>query len=467
MQENFWIKMEKKKENSNSSEVPREKKEGEKFSRPSLSSIERALNSADEPASRESSKERVERLKRKNYGPKEVVDNVEVKEKNIDQKNIPISRDTDLLQEEIGKALSEEGQTVKVELVKDGEPAEEVNLDDIIQGRKFSTDDIIIIEKIKVKDVTKIVFTKKKKLEEEKLNGSTPRFLGTGVTTEEVPFVTKKPEIANNIKKDIVANYTETKKKDDEFVRAQEPVSRETSETKGNHEQQINENFEEVDRQEYIDVKRTECQITFSQNRGKTKYFYKVKDHQELYKVGTSYYDDFKNGLKSFAFSSPDLGRSQDKAVLALASFFEHNEDVKIGIVSVDIENDFLEATIKESDKKTASIGNVVVDYFDHHDKIHLIDFSCIKKNVGPVAGINEVEQVISFIVDNYDLIFWSLPSLNTMEQERPFYFPLTRFFDNVSLVIQKGKTKTKELEKLISFYQKYGIKLKGVLYDT
>ena len=66
----------------------------------------------------------------------------------------------------------------------------------------------------------------------------------------------------------------------------------------------------------------------------KNKYFYKVRNHHELFKIGSSFYNDFKMGVKSFAISSTGYPQSQQNSILGLASFFDHKEDVRIGIVS-------------------------------------------------------------------------------------------------------------------------------------
>src|SRR4051812_7470874 len=65
-----------------------------------------------------------------------------------------------------------------------------------------------------------------------------------------------------------------------------------------------------------------------------TDFFYRVSNPGELAKIGQSYLEDFKTGIKSFAISSTNYKASQQRTVLALASYFDHLYDMKILIIS-------------------------------------------------------------------------------------------------------------------------------------
>ena len=75
--------------------------------------------------------------------------------------------------------------------------------------------------------------------------------------------------------------------------------------------------------------------INLKQKESNKTPFYKVSNHLELFKVGTSFYKDYKEGFKSFAISSTGYHSSQQQTILGLASFFDHTkEDLKILVLS-------------------------------------------------------------------------------------------------------------------------------------
>ena len=83
-----------------------------------------------------------------------------------------------------------------------------------------------------------------------------------------------------------------------------------------------------------------------SKQKKGNRYFYKVSNHHELYKIGASFYADYTDGMKSFAISSTGYPQSQQNSILGLASFFDHKDDLRIAIIS---------DNLKEGSSKTSS----------------------------------------------------------------------------------------------------------------
>jgi len=196
------------------------------------------------------------------------------------------------------------------------------------------------------------------------------------------------------------------------------------------------------------------------------KYFYKVSNHHELFKIGRSYYEDYKSkGIKSFAISSTGYQDSQQKSILGLASFFDHKEKMKIGIIS----DNLFDGTFKEL-LQASELAEVVVDegipplniysfytHFDFLDLKQIVDL--VNDN-----SISDYDEVLDKIVGVYDIVFWDVPDLHKIQRNSEKYFPVIMKFESLSIIVSQQLSSAKDIEEVKSFFLGYGINLKGLL---
>ena len=96
---------------------------------------------------------------------------------------------------------------------------------------------------------------------------------------------------------------------------------------------------------------------------------------------------------------------------------------------------------------------------------VEIIDMDELKDAIFD-SGEHDVEEVLEQIVAETELSMWDLPSIKEMNQTKSFYFPVTRVLGNVSVVVGGNKTKMKDIKKLCDYYNKYNVKIKGILID-
>jgi hypothetical protein len=201
--------------------------------------------------------------------------------------------------------------------------------------------------------------------------------------------------------------------------------------------------------------------------RRTNKYFYRVSNHHELFKVGRSYYSDYLSGIKSFAISSTGYQISQQKTVLGLASFFDHKEDLKIGIISDNLKLGAFKDIVKISKK-------VNYDYFGEENSILIYSFY----NHFEFMDMNQLlelskdmemggyEEIFDHIVDLYDIVFWDVPYIDSVQSDPERFFPVIMKFENISLIVANALSRRKDVENIKRFFLGYGINLKGVLVE-
>ena len=208
-------------------------------------------------------------------------------------------------------------------------------------------------------------------------------------------------------------------------------------------------------------------QGTETQKRPLSPFFYKVSNHHELYRVGTSFLHDFNKGIKSFAISSVGYQTSQQRTILGLASFFDHQQKLKICILSDNLYlgafKEIMQASLpREVQLKESKSPVLVHGFYGHFD---FIDINALI-DIGRDLGVN-FRELLDELLEQFDIIFWDVPELHRIQSEREQFFPLVMRFESLSIIVAKGQTERGKLEEVRSFFMGYGINLKGVLFDT
>ena len=198
------------------------------------------------------------------------------------------------------------------------------------------------------------------------------------------------------------------------------------------------------------------------------KYFYKVSNHHELFKIGSRFYDDYKKGVKSFAVSPTGYQLSQQTSILGLASFFDHKEDMKIAIVSDNLLEGAFKDIVSISKKGKLEVGESeepckVFSFYGHFDFFVLDELLDLSNNETSAS----YEEVFDSLVDSYDLIFWDVPELHKIKKDSEKYFPVIMKFESLSIIVAQSLSNSRDIKDVQNFFMGYGINLKGLLFDT
>ena len=209
---------------------------------------------------------------------------------------------------------------------------------------------------------------------------------------------------------------------------------------------------------------------TLTRNKKSAKsgnsFYYRAKDHMELYKVGSSFLKDFNSGLKSFSFASCGLDLQREKSVLGITSFFNYHEDINICVVTKEVLGSFYSAIAEKLSVKTKEVFDEDLSYDVHSaGGFDIIELSELKKVERKLRNY-DFEYFLDHLLDSYDLILWDLPDLDVLDSNKELYFPIIRSLDNVSFIVGKNKSKVSEINSMISYFKRYQIQIKGLLFS-
>lgn len=197
------------------------------------------------------------------------------------------------------------------------------------------------------------------------------------------------------------------------------------------------------------------------------RYFYRVSNHHELYKIGASFYSDFSNGMKSFAISSTGYPQSQQNSILGLASFFDHKEDLRIAIISDNLKEGVFSDIVKKSVQKNLNLTDEVtckaLSFYDHFEFINLEEVLDYVMN----EDIEGYDELITALFEQYDVVFWDVPDLEKIKSNSERYFPVIMNFDSLSIIVARALSNSKDIKEITEFFKGYGISLKGLLFEN
>ncbi len=206
--------------------------------------------------------------------------------------------------------------------------------------------------------------------------------------------------------------------------------------------------------------------LTRKRSRKSTHHYYRAHDHMELFKVGSSYLRDFQSGVRSMGFSSYNLKNEGEKTIFGISAFFNYHNDLKICVITNRLEDSFYASILEDMSVRTDLYNDEWVEYELYHAQGNdFIEYSEIG-NVECQSNHSGPEYFIDFLLEKYDLILWDLPTLEIMNSSREIFFPIVRTLESLTLIVGGEVSKGKELDALVSYYQKYQVPIKGVLFS-
>ena len=216
---------------------------------------------------------------------------------------------------------------------------------------------------------------------------------------------------------------------------------------------------------------RLQGEFTNSQDNDRplAKYFYKVTNHHEFYQIGNSFLKDFREGFKSFAITSTGYKQSQQRTILALASFFDHAMPMKIAIVTNHMDHgvfkDLINKSVDTNVELSMTIENLLkVKRFYHH--FDFVSFDSIFQMAPEGVPNYEYENAISLLIRNYDLVLWDTPEIDVFKANNNLYYPIALYFDSLSIIVSQTLSSQSEILELQDFFSNYGVNIKGLMLD-
>ncbi len=159
----------------------------------------------------------------------------------------------------------------------------------------------------------------------------------------------------------------------------------------------------------------------------KSDAYYRVKNHHELYELGSSFDKDLQDGKRVFSFAGVAAGASLSRTILGIAAHFEYHQSRNVVIVADD--KQFFDQYFKNSNQ--VSIKNFCDEDFREEE-----------------------------------IVLWKMPEHSNILGRVNEYYPSLGKVDSCSLIVASDLTSYREIDEVINFYSKYSIEIKGIVLD-
>lgn len=195
-------------------------------------------------------------------------------------------------------------------------------------------------------------------------------------------------------------------------------------------------------------------------------YFYQFENHTELYKLGSLFKRDFENGVRNFAFFGHEDERPTHRTILGLASYFAQKYDkINTLIIGDNFDRHELKDLISSKSLKNISLKD---GKFPQIDKLktspEFLSYSELAKFYDIKSSPTFFYKFLEESLDDYDIIFWEVPSLEEYQNNRSFYHPMIKIFELVSLIVNYKEFTYTDLNQVLSFFKNYEIEIKGII---
>ncbi len=205
----------------------------------------------------------------------------------------------------------------------------------------------------------------------------------------------------------------------------------------------------------------------FAPSDTERSFFFRALDDRRLYKLGDSFYRDFKAGKRSFGFGHVNSGDAQKRSILGVASFIKYFDDLKILVVTDKMEGTFF-APFKTQGRSLAAPSLARVDLRSEVTDaygVHYLELHRLIEDHKVDSG-KRVPAMIKSIMEDYDLVLVDLPPEKERKDQYNVYLPFLQALDHVTLSISLRESRFSEIQEMKDYFASYKIPIKGTVID-
>ncbi len=185
---------------------------------------------------------------------------------------------------------------------------------------------------------------------------------------------------------------------------------------------------------------------------GRPSSYYRIENPNDVVAIGASCLEDFNRGAQHFVFASTNYKSTQQRAVLAVASYFDHLFRIRTLIVSDNLERGPFKNLVEASSQHIGTSSMPAHARFYHH-----FDFISLSELMNHETGH-------SFLED-YDLVLWDPPCLNNSEEVSKCMGRFSNYFDSVTIIVANAAAKSSDQRELRRHFDGFGINVSGIRF--
>jgi len=181
---------------------------------------------------------------------------------------------------------------------------------------------------------------------------------------------------------------------------------------------------------------------------------YQTTEHSEISNIGESYLKEINRGIKSFAITSTGYLTSQQKSILAIASYLNQTNNYKVAIVSPNLTGSYFHDMIMNGTKDRLQVqGGHPINYIHFFDHFYFFATDDI---------MSQEERATTALIEQYDVVMWDFPLFSTVKQNGHHYRPLLQSIESLSIVGNEANNSKEIYREVKAFFNNHDINIKG-----
>lgn len=198
-------------------------------------------------------------------------------------------------------------------------------------------------------------------------------------------------------------------------------------------------------------------------------YLSRVSNHEELFRVGKGFMDEYAKGVKSFAFTSTGYKNSQQRTILGLCCYFDYVDQYRIAIISDQLQHGVFAELYKDSKAKQYQLSGFGdhVNYHSYHHHFDFIDYAELMRVYDEHQYSKTFDFEVKTIMDYYDIVLWDVPEMEKMKLNLQFNYRISHFYESLTLIVSPNASSGAKVESVKKFFSNYNLNLNGVLLET
>ena len=194
-----------------------------------------------------------------------------------------------------------------------------------------------------------------------------------------------------------------------------------------------------------------------------SSYYYRAKEHLDLYQVGMSFLRDIRDNKKCFSFEHLNNKLGQQNTILGVSLFLMFHVNRKSLVITHNFDESIYSKIMgNKVNKKICYRPDDLTYPVVECDGIRFIEYIDLFKIMTELKKTS-FEDFVDHLIATNDTLLVDFPEVSKLEKKKEIFFPLINTVDSVSLVIDLKNCKKSELAKLHSYFKRYDVPVKGV----
>jgi hypothetical protein len=183
-----------------------------------------------------------------------------------------------------------------------------------------------------------------------------------------------------------------------------------------------------------------------------TRAHYRIENPGNLAAVGAAFLEEFNRGAKHFVVASTNYKSAQQRAVLAVASYFDQLFHLRTLIVSDSLTKGPIAELVAAGEALPRASGRPALARFFHH-----FDFACLAELAR--------SDVRDDVFEDYDLVLWDPPCLNLAAEVSRSMRRFAALVDSVTVIVANSAAGRRDEAELRRHFDGFGINVAGIRF--